>query len=45
MMGAVFVITDVLFGSVYASVAAAFIAAFFLNVWLVVPIRYRLNAE
>jgi hypothetical protein len=45
MMGAVFVITDVLFGSDYASVTAAFIAAFFLNGWFVVPIRYRLNGE
>ena len=45
MMGAVFVITDVLVGSIYRSVAAAFIAAFFLYVWFVVPIRYRLNAE
>ena len=45
MIGVVFVITDVLFGSDYASIAAAFIAAFFLYVWFVVPIRYRLNAE
>jgi hypothetical protein len=45
MMGAVFVITDVLFGSDYASVAAVFIAAFFLYVWFVVPIRYRLKGE
>ena len=45
MMGAVFVITDVLFGSDYASAAAVFIAAFFLYVWFVVPIRYRLKGE
>ena len=43
--GAVFVITDVLFGSDYASAAAVFIAAFFLYAWFVVPIRYRLKGE
>jgi hypothetical protein len=45
MMGAVFVITDVLFGSYYASVAAGLIAAFFLYTWFVVPIRYRPKGE
>ena len=45
MMGAMFVITDVLFGSISASVAAVLIVAFFLYVWFVVPIRYRLNGE
>ena len=45
MMGTVFVITDVLFGSISASVAAILIAAFFLYMWFVVPIRYRLNGE
>jgi hypothetical protein len=45
MMGAVFVITDVLFGSHYASVAAGLIAAFFLYAWFVVPIRYRPKGE
>jgi hypothetical protein len=45
MMGTVFVITDVLFGSVSASVTAVLIAAFFLYVWFVVPMRYRLNGE
>ena len=45
MMGAMFVITDVLFGSISASVAAVLIAAFFLYVWFVVPIRYRMNGE
>jgi hypothetical protein len=45
MMGTVFVITDVLFGSISASVAAILIAAFFLYVWFVVPIRYRMNGE
>ena len=45
MMGTVFVITDVLFGSISASVTAVLIAAFFLYVWFVVPMRYRLNGE
>src|SRR5215210_6558940 len=45
MMETVFVITDVLFGSISASVVAILIAAFFLYVWFVVPIRYRLNGE
>ena len=45
MMGTVFVITDILFGSTSASVAAILIAAFFLYVWFVVPIWYRLNGE
>ncbi len=45
MMGAMFVITDVLFGSISASVAAVLIAAFFLYVWFVVPMQYRLNGE
>jgi len=45
MMGTVFVITDVLFGSISASVVAVLIAAFFLYVWFVVPMQYRLNGE
>src|SRR5918994_4284330 len=45
MMGTAFVITDVLFGSISASVTAVLIAAFFLYVWFVVPMRYRLNGE
>ena len=45
MMGTVFVITDILFGSTSASVAAILIAAFFLYVWFVVPSWYRLNGE
>jgi len=45
MMGTVFVITDVLFGSISASVTAVLIAAFFLYAWFVVPMRYRLNGE
>ncbi len=43
MVGVMFVITDVLFGSVLASAVAAAITAFLLYVWFVMPIRYRLN--
>ena len=45
MVGAIFVITDVLFGSVVASAVTAVIAAFFLGVWFVIPIWYRLRGE
>ncbi len=42
MIGAMFLITDVLFGSVAAIVAtAAVITPFFLYVWFVVPMWYR----
>jgi hypothetical protein len=43
MVGVMFVITDVLFGSVAAAVATAAISGFFLYVWFVMPIRYRMN--
>jgi Family of unknown function (DUF6328) len=43
MVGTMFVITDILFGSTAAAVATAAIAGFFLYVWFVIPIRYRLN--
>ncbi|MDP8974150.1 MAG: DUF6328 family protein, partial [Actinomycetota bacterium] len=42
MLGVMFVITDILFGSV-AAVATAAGSGFFLYVWFLVPIRYRLN--
>ena len=42
MVGAIFVITDILFGSTAAAVGTATIAAFFVYVWFVIPIRYRL---
>src|SRR5215211_4388546 len=42
MVGAIFVITDILFGSTPAAVGTATIAAFFVYVWFVIPIRYRL---
>ena len=43
MVGAIFVITDILFGSTAAAVGTAIITAFFLYVWFVIPMRYRLN--
>ena len=43
MVGVLFVITDVLFGSVAAAVATVAISGFFLYVWFVMPIRYRMN--
>jgi hypothetical protein len=43
MVGVMFVITDILFGSTAAAAATAAITAFFLYVWFVIPIRYRLN--
>jgi hypothetical protein len=43
MVGAMFVITDILFGSMAAAVATAAISGFFLYVWFLMPIRYRMN--
>ena len=43
MVGAIFVITDILFGSTAAAVGTAVITAFFLYIWFVIPMRYRLN--
>jgi hypothetical protein len=43
IVGVMFVITDVLFGSTAAALATAAITAFFLYVWFVLPIRYRLS--
>jgi len=45
MVGVMFVITDVLFGSVAAAVATAAVSGFFLYVWFFMPIRYRLNGN
>ena len=42
MVGVMFVITDILFGSV-AAIATAAGSGFFLDVWFLMPIRYRLN--
>ncbi len=41
MVGAMFVITDLLFGSMAAAVGTAIITAFFLYVWFLVPLRYN----
>jgi hypothetical protein len=43
MVGAIFVITDILFGSTAAAAATAATATFFTYVWFVIPIRFRLN--
>ena len=43
MVGAIFVITDILFGSMAAATATAAVAAFFLYVWFVIPMRFRMN--
>lgn len=45
MVGAIFVITDILFGSTAAAVGTAAIAAFYVCVWFVIPIWYRLNSK
>ncbi len=45
MVGVMFVITDVLFGSAAAAVATAVVAAFLLYVWFVIPLRHRMNEE
>jgi uncharacterized membrane protein len=44
MVAVMFVITDLLFGSVAAAVATA-VSGFFLYVWFLMPIRYRLNGK
>jgi Family of unknown function (DUF6328) len=43
MVGVMFVITDLLFGSVAAAVTTAAVSGFFLYVWFLMPLRYRLN--
>lgn len=45
MVGVMFVITDILFGSVAAALTTAAISGFFLYVWFLMPIWYRLNAN
>lgn len=45
MVGAIFVITDVLFGSTAAAVGTAVITAFFVFVWFLMPIWYRLSGK
>jgi hypothetical protein len=43
MVGAMFVITDFLFGSTAAAAGTATLTAFFVYVWFVVPLWYRLS--
>ena len=45
MVGVMFVITDLLFGSVAAAVTTAAVSGFFLYVWFWMPLRYRLNGK
>ncbi len=40
-VGTIFVVTDILFDSVLASLATAAVTAFFVYVWFVLPLRYR----
>jgi hypothetical protein len=44
MVGVMFVITDLLVGSA-AAVATAAVSGFFLYVWFLIPLRYRLNGK
>jgi Family of unknown function (DUF6328) len=43
MVGVMFVITDILFGSTLSATATAVVTSFFVYIWFVLPIRYRLN--
>ena len=45
MVGAMFVITDILFGSIMAAATTATITAFFLCAWFVIPIWYQLSGR
>jgi hypothetical protein len=45
MIGVMFVITNVLYGPVAAAVATAAVSGFFLYVWFLTPIWYRLKAD
>jgi len=45
MVGAMFLITDVLFSSTAAAIATAAVSGFFLYVWFFMPIWYRLKAD
>jgi Ca2+/H+ antiporter len=44
-MVGVIVITDLLFGSFAAAVATAAVSGFFLYVWFLMPLRYRLDGK
>ena len=43
MVGVMFVITDILFGSTAAAGATACVSGFFLYVWFLMPLRYGLD--
>lgn len=45
MVGAMFLISDFLYGSALAAVATASLTIFFVYVWFIMPLRYRLNGE
>ncbi len=45
MVGVVFMVTDIIFDSVFASLATAAVSAFFVYVWFVLPLRYRSNGD
>lgn len=45
MVGVVFVVTDIIFDSVLASLTTAALAAFFVYVWFVLPLRYRSESK
>lgn len=45
MVGVVYVVTDILFDSVLASLATVAISAFFVYVWFVLPLRYRSDRD
>jgi hypothetical protein len=45
MVGAMLLISDFLYGSALAAVATASLTIFFVYVWFVMPLRYRLNGE
>jgi hypothetical protein len=45
MVGVLFVITDLMFGLVAASVVTALVALGFVLLWFVVPLPYRLNDD
>ena len=45
MVGVVFVVTDIIFDSVLASLTTAAVSAFFVYVWFVLPLRYRSDRD
>lgn len=45
MVGVVFVVTDIIFDSVLASLTTAALMTFFVYVWFVLPLRYRIESK